>query len=378
MSIGQKFEKVADAVHEKGYTKGGLDASPQETVSGEMVAITDISPIEHTVDVKASSNNLFKTTNYSKGSLTLNTGVVGGNTATFITTDFIYLPSGNYILSNITGANLRYVAFYNLNKEFLSNTWINRKKAFKFNVQEDCFIRVDIEKDGGVKIDNFDTFMHEYQFMLKEGTTATPYTPYVPDVSVATLKVYEKNLFDISTDTRLTKQEDGSYINNAIITASNKKFSLDLPYGTYTISYDLKCPSGTNARLHFILKDGTNVDTYQRSTGDFVHFEKVITGEIVEWHFGYSTMPQVGELTIKNVQLEVGSVATPYEDYKEPTSYPIAADGTVEGVTSIYPNMTITTDTDGVIIEANYYQDGKKVKENLIDMILSLGGVINE
>ena len=74
-----------------------------------------------------------------------------------------------------------------------------------------------------------------------------------------------------------------------------------------------------------------------------------------------------------NIQLELGTSATPYEPYVEPTTYIPNADGTVEGVKSIYPNMTLLADKQGVLVDAEYYQDGRKVKENLTDAILSLG-----
>ena len=59
------------------------------------------------------------------------------------------------------------------------------------------------------------------------------------------------------------------------------------------------------------------------------------------------------------LQLEKG-VGTEYEPYIEPTSYPVAADGTVEGVTPIYPNTTLMTDTEGVIIDCEYNRDINK------------------
>jgi hypothetical protein len=76
-------------------------------------------------------------------------------------------------------------------------------------------------------------------------------------------------------------------------------------------------------------------------------------------------------------QVEYGS-RTEYEPYIEPTVYDVPTDGVVEGVTSLYPSTTLYTDTNGAVIDCTYYQDGKKVKENLTDIILSLGGVINE
>ena len=59
-------------------------------------------------------------------------------------------------------------------------------------------------------------------------------------------------------------------------------------------------------------------------------------------------------------QLEIGATATEYEPYIIPTEYIPAADGTVNGITSLYPNTTLTTDTEGVIINCKYNRDINK------------------
>ena len=59
-------------------------------------------------------------------------------------------------------------------------------------------------------------------------------------------------------------------------------------------------------------------------------------------------------------QLEIGTTPTEYEPYSAPIEYTPTADGTVNGVTSLYPNTTLTTDTDGVIIDCEYNRDINK------------------
>ena len=44
-------------------------------------------------------------------------------------------------------------------------------------------------------------------------------------------------------------------------------------------------------------------------------------------------------------------------------------DGTVEGVTSLYPTTTLLTDTDGVVIDVEYNRDANKVVEELLSII---------
>lgn len=72
--------------------------------------------------------------------------------------------------------------------------------------------------------------------------------------------------------------------------------------------------------------------------------------------FVYKTSSQNNEkdMVFKEIQLELGSTATEYHDFIQPTEYTPDADGVVQGVTSLYPSTTLMTDIDGVVIEATY------------------------
>lgn len=79
-------------------------------------------------------------------------------------------------------------------------------------------------------------------------------------------------------------------------------------------------------------------------------------------------------VTVTNMQLELGNTATEYEPYIEPITYTPNADGTVDGVTSLYPNTTLMADTEGVLIECEYNKDINKAFAELQQAIISLGG----
>lgn len=64
-----------------------------------------------------------------------------------------------------------------------------------------------------------------------------------------------------------------------------------------------------------------------------------------------------------NIQIELGD-ETEHEPYIEPIIYPVNEDGTVEGVTSLYPTTTLLSDAEGVLIEAEYNADTKKYIDN--------------
>ncbi len=78
---------------------------------------------------------------------------------------------------------------------------------------------------------------------------------------------------------------------------------------------------------------------------------------------------------VVSAQLEVGSSATEYEPYVEPTVYPVNTDGTVEGVKSVYPSMTFVPDTDGVNIEVEYNRDINKAITEIQKVIAQLQGL---
>ena len=210
----------------------------------------------------------------------------------------------------------------------------------------------------------------------------------VKDVSVNVSgadKLYKggKNLFN--NDTSLIKQV--SYTTSAGNSANKYGYVIDLPVGTYTINAISQVPSTDSHQyyIYSVVMDENNVaqtSTIRVVTANKPQSQTITIGK------GQSIFIYDGEtggiaearkaFSVFDIQIELGSRATEYEQYIEPTIYNVKADGTVAGVEASYPCTTLYTDTNGAMINATYYQDGKKVKEYLTDMILSLGGIINE
>ena len=77
------------------------------------------------------------------------------------------------------------------------------------------------------------------------------------------------------------------------------------------------------------------------------------------------TIARIGKnTTVSNLvfkpMLEVGSKLTDFEERRTAVAYTPSADGTVSGVKSLCPTTTLMTDTEGVIIEAEYNRDINK------------------
>ena len=117
----------------------------------------------------------------------------------------------------------------------------------------------------------------------------------------------------------------------------------------YTLS---GCPSGGSTSKYFI--QGTDGTMYHTDIGS----GKAFTASNSDYYF-YIVVYEGA--TLSNVvfkpQLEIGDSATEYEAPVEATTHTPLSDGTVEGIKSVAPTMTLFTDTEGVEVEIEYNQD---------------------
>lgn len=77
---------------------------------------------------------------------------------------------------------------------------------------------------------------------------------------------------------------------------------------------------------------------------------------------------------IYDIQIEQGEAATEFEPYIEPVEYAVNADGTVDGVNSIYPATTLLLENEDAVIDVGYNRDINKALAELYNAIISLGG----
>jgi hypothetical protein len=137
---------------------------------------------------------------------------------------------------------------------------------------------------------------------------------------------------------------DGTGHARFILFYGNKK----LPIGTYV-------GSSNNDDCYMVV-------CVKRSSGTTQYFANGISFTINEGDSIQQVYIQVLQSTatvfnnviIKPI-LQVGTVVTEYEPYIEPQTAKMSGDGTVKGLTSVSPNMTVFADTDGAFIELEYY-----------------------
>ena len=176
-----------------------------------------------------------------------------------------------------------------------------------------------------------------------------------------------------------TVYEDGSILMNGTATTGfakylyNNKQNLlglragDIITGSKWVSDDSQI-ANFNLTFNYYNIDG---DMEEGAINLGVHHRNLtttITEDYVGWGiYIYISSGKTFDNLLFKPQLELGKTATDYEPYVEPTEYTPNADGTVNGVTSIYPNTILITDTDGVIIDCEYLTNNyKPVLDNRI------------
>ena len=203
----------------------------------------------------------------------------------------------------------------------------------------------------------------------------------IDDVSPVTHEMSVKISSDTVTDltaVKVTRCGKNLLYNDTVISESTnpvykKIWSGNLP-APFVFSEDLSQFTPTEelaaaAVFRFKFADGT-----EKVIGKDYKYLLVKTGILKEIYFVNNSQ---GIGTIK-CQLEIGTVKTDYEPYVEPTEYTPTADGTVNGVTSLYPNTTLTTDTEGVIIDCEYNKDTNKFSGVDVDVPTKTSELIND
>ena len=360
------------------------------TAAGEIVRLDDVSPVEHHPAVMVRPKNLFNISNIAPTTDTSSAYIseVGENYLV-ITTKEDY-TSGGY---KTTGKTLREICpllevgkSYTLsgNTESKVNPIVYIGESWKFGTSKvitEAMLKYNLvfyglsaaagEGTGDCKIS---------YIQIEEGDTATEYTPYVAPETV-TMTRCGKNLLDIAamTGTNLTVNEDGSCTITktlADMSETTERMEVALPAGAYVFS------AVTEEKT-----DGINVirvvPVYEDGTVDLISFPLsgnslaiTLTQRAVAVKFGLASSTAVGEsVALSNIMLEPGAVATEYADYTGETFTPLE-DGTVGGVTSLAPTMSLLTDASGVIVDCEYNRDTGKVIQRLEAAIAALGGTI--
>ena len=400
------FEILVDDTNEKGYTysrtiidmlelNGLIDrvGSVEEktntlqeetsnalkgTASGEVIRIDDVNPIEHTVKAKVKGKNLFDTSPIQTQSANATYAYISGVSEGCIevTTEEGYTGNGHcqthvaiktlcpkieagkqYVFSAETDSTIKMIHL----RETDVFVYFGTPIIFTEEMIESTVgvygldARYDNTVVGTCKISNI---------QLEEGDTATEYTPYV-DPSTVTVTRCGKNFVDAEelVNSAVAKVRENTY---TITKSGTDRFSnyasFNVPLGK-TVCLSGKIISDTrqqNTAFTVQVRHIDNSISYPSIKISNGKFFGVITANVAV--SGMRIYIEGSEadnaaITFSNLQIEYGDTATEYESYKGVETYTPSADGTVNGITSVSPTMTLLTDKAGVTIEAEYNQD---------------------
>ena len=240
-------------------------------------------------------------------------------------------------------------------KSYANNTFANALK--------------DSKSGAAFLISNVSPVTHDMGVKISSNT--------VTDLTTVKVTRCGKNLFDNNklSEWGLTLS-NGKYTGSVSLLNDKTLFSSFKSNTQYTISVKASNASKSSATLLIAINytDGTTQTVIRvNSTTEVVYgFTSAVNKSISNIT---STFYNGDTINIAYIQIEEGTIATEYEPY-EGAEYTPIADGTVNGVTSLYPNTTLMTDTEGVIIDCEYNRDINKAFAELHQAILSFGGTI--
>lgn len=419
---------VAQAVAiEKNRVDNIFANSLKNSKNASAILIDDVSPVTHEMGVKVRSKNIF---NYDGVAFIANfpnvsTFVKDNNTLKFTTTErmvyfattdiesFNLKPNTTYTSRTIVtltdnGSSAIYAGSMHLSLMLQTNgTYDSSGKAKVYVVNG-----ANLEKAGTYEIvttfttpedmsdykyivtrlgDNCSVIFKDLQIELD--STATSYTPYIGDLTGIKLRKYGKNLFGLSNrkvfnfdkhnnDAQFVLvpnsyyymvSSDNSYYNSSSYNIINDNSveinSTKQSYG-FGINVEVK-PNEEYVLSCNISGNGEKNVIFYDENGKYLSYQNDVSNFTVpdscKWAVICLAAKQSDE-TVKfsNIQLELGGEPTAYEPYIAPIEYIPDIDGTVSGLKSIYPNMTLLTDTEGVIINCEYNADTKKYIDNKI------------
>lgn len=363
------------------------------TASGEVIRIDDVSKVEHEMAVKVHGKNQF---NMSVFEVKIASGyahisAVSGSSIT-VTTPVGYEGSGNcgllltlkelcpslkagrmYVLSGESPSSNKCIYLRDTDvywdfgtAKILSENDINSKIAvYGFSARHgdgvgDCIIS---------------------NIQIEEGTEATEFTPYIAPETVEVTRCgknfwHSKNLSYPRTVSGVTIDYDPDtqiYTFNGTSTSPGDLYVL--PNNTHIMTIN----AGETWTLKVEVMGG-NIDGVATSSGkisplvntsdykntihanvETLYTTKTYTesADIAKMYFYVYASGIVFNNFKCRIQFELNEKPTEFEKSTGLTNHTPSADGTVSDMMSTSPNMTILTDTEGVVIECEYNVDTK-------------------
>lgn len=230
-----------------------------------------------------------------------------------------------------------------VNTEYLHNNFANALKGTK--------------SGSAISVNDVSVVEHNLRIKLTSDT--------ITDFTGIEVRRYGKNLWnkEYAANKSNWKQINSSYDGISIYVGKGNKV---------TISYKNTLGTGlgfyTAVMTEFSTADAVSIWLYHNGISSMTN--RTVTLTAIEDYIYVRTsdravsyqnfMKYIGN----DLQIEIGETATELKPYIEPQTAIAIAGGTVEGLTSLSPNMTLVSDTEGVVINLEYNIDTKMYIDN--------------
>jgi hypothetical protein len=342
-------------------------------LSGSVVSADDVSPIEHNPVVKVHGKNLF---DYSQMIFENRESVLvdnGNGSVTITTTSGSSAIGTNATLQQLAPA-LKVGKMYTLSFNSTGTDkyiYLSASQSGWNNHNARVITQTDLESYVYLYASGVGTTATISDMQIEEGAQATQYEPYV-DPSTMTVRRCGKNLVKNNMynmeygGVTITKNNDQSFYVNGTAT-QNLYFQIDnelfLRKGRYILSGCGKGGSPDTFVLYltnddFYAQDVGNGATFNFDSKSLIPLRLAIYEGAVLNNVLFKPMIRLAEVEDDSFEAYNGADFTP------------SADGTVEGITSLSPCMTILTDTEGAIVECEYIKDTNKLIKQLEEIIV--------
>lgn len=350
-----QYDQILDLLN------GGGSNALKGKGEGAVLSFPDVSPVEHTLKVGVRSKNLFDVSKELIGKWIKPGNGEIGDYSSFNASDYIAVPPSTTFTINY----VRQGAFYDENKVYIGDMpggTVTTKRTYTMpsNAHYVRFSYQNANVSGDI-------------VQLELGTEVGDYTPFA-EISSVTLQVGGKNLCNPYD---FVLGQDWNNSQNPSLAVLNMPC---LPNTSYAISWSEEA----KGKVMFIIeKESTTATTSNNSISVSSINKRALTTKantncicVLVQDTNYQNLITYDFVKGLKLQIERDTTATEYEPYKAPVTYTPKPDGTVEGVKSLYPTTALTTDAEGVIIEAEYNRDVNKAYQALVGAIVALGGSV--
>lgn len=214
----------------------------------------------------------------------------------------------------------------------------------------------------------------------------------ITDFSGVNLTVRGGNLFNAQYEDKTNVAGTYEYGNNFIINKGVRPsgetrliYTKQYPAGTYTLSCKTTYSLSGNYSFRLLCtkaySGGTYNATYKSYWKEIANLNNpnasftFTVNEPFEIGFSYNANNPYGRMETTDIMLTLTEKSVEYEPYFEPITYQLNANGKMQ-MENIASTMILSTDSDDVIINAEYYLDSAKEIEKYKNIILDLGGEI--